>query len=567
MSRLRVLILLALLPAFAGLVWLLWVKPKPVDMAQFAPANSLLYLEVNAPVDVFAALTNTDVWKLVIENGNAPQLSVPRGWRRDFVRVTGFGPIYSVIMSRAQLAVVVTSIGATGSGDTLNIKPEAAMILETHTSERRIRAPVEELLEKFVTATYPTARAERGTIDGANIVQWRETSGKGQLVAAFVGSVVVIGNSQQVVESCVAVARRRAASLKSNTDLVKARKSHDAANALLFGYVPAENSSKLVSAGVPILLGQAPADLQFQRLAQNTASKLIGSLTWTSRPFRGGIEDRYEISIAQNVTEELVPHFGEPAQIISPALTTELYSITQYHLNDPLAAWQGLKTSISRRVDTVAAVVFNTTLRSSLRRYGIEDPEGFLGAVKSPLTTVRLDQYGERQLLVATVADRDKLTRLFLATMRLKGKSADDSLTSIMETSDGTISVALNYSRVVLGHPVDVQQYYRLVGELTKQADSKPTQIANFVESGTRGHVFTFTNDSERVRVCVSAIMRAYQREISPQLNTRFNELPYASTQTTLTQPGLSRITRSPLGQFSVIIPLFVPKGMQPPSQ
>ena len=72
MTRLRVLVLFALVPAFTGLVWLLWVKPKPVDMAQFAPANSLLYLEVNAPVDVLTALTNTDVWKLITKNGNAP---------------------------------------------------------------------------------------------------------------------------------------------------------------------------------------------------------------------------------------------------------------------------------------------------------------------------------------------------------------------------------------------------------------------------------------------------------------------------------------------------------------
>lgn len=565
MTRLRVLVLFALVPAFTVLVWLLWVKPKPVDMAQFAPANSLLYLEVNAPVDVLTALTNTDVWKLITKNGNAPQLSVPSGWRKDFVRATGVGPIHSVIMSRSQLAVVVTSVGATESGETLRVKPEAALILETHTSERRIRAPVEELLEKFVNATYPAARAERSTIDGTSIVHWQEPNGNGQLVAAFVGSVVVIGNSRKVVENCVAVARQRAASLKSTSDLLNARNSHDAANALLFGYAPAENSSKLLSAGVPILLGQAPADLQIQRLAENTASKLIGTLTWTSRPFRGGIEDRYDISIAKDVVEELSPHFGPPDIITSPALTRHFYSISQYQLNDPLAAWQGLRTSISRRVDSVAAVVFNTTLRSSLSRYGIEEPENFLGAVKSPLKTIKLDEGGERQLLVATVTDRDKLTRLFAVTMHPKGKSADD--TSIMETSDGTLSVALNQSVVVLGHPADVQQYYRLLAELAGQGDKQSTQIDHFVESGTRQHVFTYTNDAERVRGCISSIMRAYEQEITPQLGVRFNELPYATTQTTLTERGITRITRSPLGQFSAIIPLLIPRGNQTPTQ
>ncbi|HKO42561.1 MAG TPA: hypothetical protein VJU84_04700 [Pyrinomonadaceae bacterium] len=566
MTRLRILSLSILLLLFTGVVWLLWVKPKPVDMAQFAPANSVLYLEVNSPVDVLTTLTNTDVWKLIIENGNAPQLSAGNGWQQDFVRLTGIGPIHSVIMSRSQLAVVVTSFGATESGDTLNVKPEAALILETHTSERRIRAPVEALLEKFVAATYPAAQPERELIDGATIVQWRETKGTGQLVAAFIGSVVIIGNSRQVVENCVAVVRRRAESLKSNNDLVNARKSNGAANALVFGYVPAENSSKLVSGGIPILLGQAPADQQFQRLAQNAASKLIGSITWTSRPYRGGIEDRYDIRIAQDVIQELSPQFGTPGPISPPALTSEFYSISQYHLQDPLLAWQGLKTSISRRIDTVAAVVLNTTLRSSLTRYGIEEPERFLGAVKSPLKTIRLDEDGERQLLIAAVTDRKKLTDLFSMTMRLKGTSADDPATSIMENADGSLSVALNESLVILGHPVDVQQYYRIMRELATQADEQPTPLTHFVESGARVHVVTYTNDAERVRSCMSAIMRTYQREISSELDARFNRLPYAATQTTLTQSGLTRMTRSPLGQFSTIIPVLVPKGTQPPS-
>jgi hypothetical protein len=567
MTRLRMLFVFVLLLLFMGLVWLLWVKPKPVDMAQFAPANSVLYLEVNAPAEVLRILTNTDVWKLIVENGNAPQISVGKGWEQDFVRVTGVGPIHSVIMSRSQLAVVVTSFGATESGDTLNVKPEAALIIETHTSERRIRAPIEALLENFVTATYPTARAEREKIDGASIVQWRGTNGQGQLVAAFIGSLVVVGNSRKVVENCVAVARGRAASLKSNPDLLNARSSNDAANALAFGYVPAANSSRFLSGGIPILLGQAPADQQFQRLAQNAASKLIGSITWTSRPFRGGIEDRYDIRIAPEVVEELSPHFGPPVSITPPAVTSEFYSISQYHLEDPLMAWQGLKTSISRRVDTVAAVLLNTVLRSSLTRYGIEEPERFLGAVKSPLKTIRLDQDGERQILLATVTDREKLTRLFSMTMRVKGTSADGSGTSVLENADGSLSVALNESQVMLGHPVDVQQYYRIMGELPSQS-AEPIQLTHFVESGgTRAHVVTYTNDAERVRGCMNAIMRAYQREISRELDARFNKLPYATTQTTLTPAGLTRTTRSPFGQFSAIIPLLVPKEPQPPSR
>ncbi len=556
------LLLFAAPALFSGVIWFLWVRPKPVDMAQFAPANSLLYLEANHPAEVLFALAKTDAWKSFIQSGDAPSFS-DGGLSQRLLRITGVGPIDSVLMARSQVAVVVTDFGARESGDTLNVKPEAAMIVETHTSERRIRAPIERRLEMLVSATYVNPQVARSVVDGVTIVEWRETNGSGQLVAAFFGSVVIIGNSRRVVEKCLAVARRGAPSLRSSPELYNARLSHDAADALVFGYVPAQETPKLFSAGIPILLRQASTDPQFQRLVQNAAAKVIGTLTWTSRPFRGGIEDRYHIGLQQEVVDELRPEFGQPQQRSPSALSTDFFSISEYRLEDPLGAWQGLRTSISRRVDTVAAVVFNTTLRTSLTTYGIETAEIFLGAVKSPLNTVRLDQDGERQLLVAKVGDRAALAKLFSTTMRERTNSTDTRVT-IMENAEGTLSTAVDDSLVVLGHPVDVQHYYRIVRESTMEGSKHPSQILHFVDSADRAHVVTYTNDVERVRGCMGAIMQTYQREFPADWETRIAAFPYAATQITLTEKGLTRVTRSPLGQFGSIIPLLLPARTQP---
>ena len=147
MKRTRLLVLCTL-GLLIGTLWLLWVKPKPVDMSAFAPANSLLYLEVNQPAEVLNTLAKTDAWK-ILDQANRPQTQ-RRPWLQELIRVTGVGPIDSVIIARSQLALVVTNLGATEEGETLNVKPEAAIIIETHTAERRTRAPIERSVQSLM---------------------------------------------------------------------------------------------------------------------------------------------------------------------------------------------------------------------------------------------------------------------------------------------------------------------------------------------------------------------------------------------------------------------------------
>ena len=560
MKQSRILILFAAVPLLTGVTWLLFVRPEPVDMAQFAPADSLLYLEANKPAEVLRALTSTDVWRSY-NPAKGTVSSALGGWWQSLLRATAIGPIDSVILARAQAALVVTNLGATESGETLRVRPEAALILETHTSERRIRGPIQRTLEGFVSSIYSNPKSEHSVIDGVSIVEWRDRNGGGQLVAAFLGTVVIVGNSRHVVETCLSVARRRSPSLMSDSSLHHARSSQNAANALLFGYVPERESPRLISAGIPILLGRAPTDDHFQRLIQTATSKLVRDLTWTARPFRGGIEDRYEIALQPDFRKELTAPWGPPQLVVAPA-HTDFYSSTEYRFSDPLAAWQGLKTSISSHVDTVAAVFFNTTLRTSLSTYGIEDPELFLGAVTGPLNTMRLDQEGERQLLVARVPDRLKLEDHFRSKMRFIPKSSQHARTTILENRDGTMSVALSDSVVVIGHPADVQQYYRITGELIGGIKPSP-RAAHFVDSESRAHVVTYSSDAERVRDSIIAISRAYGQELPSSFDVQIAALPYATTQTTFTGDRLVRVTRSPLGQFSALILMLIPTSSQ----
>src|SRR6266566_1863072 len=65
MKRSRWVILLTTLAILTIGGWLWWVKPHQVDMAIYAPAGSLLYLESNRPLEVIETIVATDAWKVV----------------------------------------------------------------------------------------------------------------------------------------------------------------------------------------------------------------------------------------------------------------------------------------------------------------------------------------------------------------------------------------------------------------------------------------------------------------------------------------------------------------------
>ena len=177
--------------------WLWWVRPKTVDMAAYAPADSLLYLESNNPIDVAEAVAGTQAWK-AFQTMIGPQPSAfSSNSLQGFMRLTGIGPIKSVILARAQVAVVVTDLRTAEEGDNLNIKSEGALLIETHTSEQRIKPPMEEALKTLAEKTYGRPTARRVTLDGVEYSEWIAPEGSRQIVGAVVGSLVVIGTDRK----------------------------------------------------------------------------------------------------------------------------------------------------------------------------------------------------------------------------------------------------------------------------------------------------------------------------------------------------------------------------------
>ncbi|HVQ39865.1 MAG TPA: hypothetical protein VMS31_20155, partial [Pyrinomonadaceae bacterium] len=464
--------------------------------------------------------------------------------------------------------VVITELGTIADGDTLKVKPEGVVLIETHTSERRIRPAVEEALGQLAELTYGKPTNRKTTIEGVEFIEWVAPDNSRQIVATILGSLVIIGNSEQSVRSCLAVATRRNASLKEDQGLVRMRAQLGADRALTFGYVPSANTARLLSVGVPLVMGRAPEDSQFQRLIASNAGKVLADLGWSSHAFKAGIEDHYMISLQPAVVARLKPDFaGSLGTQVHRRLPSEVYSVTYYRFGDPAAVWQNLKTTASSQMDVLSTVVLSSLLKSALVSYGIDEPEAFLGAVKGEILTLRLDQSGDRTMLLAGVRDEDSLRTIIKNKLGPNSRRNHLADAEVFEDSKAELGVGLTKDFIVLGTPIDVRNYVEdvnLNGHLMK--DPQATRISSFVPFSSSANIVTYTDDTDRIGTFVSTLLaaRGIQPLASAPIEILIAELPYSATETTLGDRGLERVTKSALGQFSTLLPLVIPEKSRP---
>ncbi len=533
-------------------------------MAVYAPAGTLIYLESDRPFTAAENITTTEAWSLFAAEMGVSEAPFRSGFSKRFIEWTGIGPVESVVFARSQIAVVITDLGAVEEGETLRIKPEGVLIVETHTAEIRIRSLVQETLQRFAAETYDRPTFARTNIDGVEYLEWTAPDGARQIVAVVRGSVAFIGNSRKAVQLCLTTSDGRS-TLREDPELRRQRSQLKAGDALAFGYVSPQNSARLLSIGLPLLFGRAPGDADFQRVIGTGAAKLFGSLAWSCRRHSTGFEDRYSISLQPEIVKQLSAAFGPGVAAPSGAqLPQQFISATHYRFQNSLNAWQTLRTTVSSHVDALSAVLFSSILKSALLSYGIADPEGFLQNTTGEIVTVRMDEGGERTLLITTLKDKPAFRQFAAKSMGLSARQSSSNV-ELLESTETEMAAAILGEQLVVGSSADVQRY---VDQTITNNNSQDNRMRSFSVSTSSAQVVTYTDDGDRVRAFVSALrtMNKVGVTVSADLEPKLARLPFSITETTLTLDGFERVTRSPLGQFGSLLALLVPDRSAAPT-
>ncbi len=134
------------------------------------------------------------------------------------------------------------------------------------------------------------------------------------------------------------------------------------------------------------------------------------------------------------------------------------------------------------------------------------------------------------------------------------------------ESGEGQMAASLSSDVVALGTSADVRRYSENNMKNAARDEEEVRRVTFFAPLSSSSPILTYTDDSDRVRRFMSAIMVAsgIPAEELVNLEPSIAKLPYAATETRLSGESLERITRSPLGQFSTLLPLLFPDERTP---
>src|SRR4029078_12646947 len=255
--------------------------------------------------------------------------------------------------------------------NSVKVRPEFALIVETHTSKWRIKPAAVEAIKQLANFSYGASMCTERSAD-ADYIECSVAGSERKIIGAIDGTLVVIGNSDNAVRSCLEARRGVRPNLHSDPEMAKGRFSVSSEKTIGFGCVSPTNSAKLFSWVAPLMILQSPGDQQLQQLLAVSAGKVLRGVAWTASSAPQGIEDRFLFSLDPGVVSRLQPAFteSEPDENLWKFVPEGFESLTIYRNKAPATAWGSLNSAVAFKLDAVPAALFGTLVHSRLSCYG-----------------------------------------------------------------------------------------------------------------------------------------------------------------------------------------------------
>jgi hypothetical protein len=547
------------LAVLVAAAWVWFATPGTVDLANYAPANAVVYVQFDNLADVARAIQHTNIWKAAApitgnnaDTSNSLMLAAARA---------GIGPIESVLFARTQMALVVVGLSASPQDDTLNVRPEFALIAETHTSRWRTKSVMVEAVRRLANTTHGASSCV-GPDDDFDRFECSIPGTDRKLVGMIYGTTIILANSDNALRSCLEVRGGTRPSISTDSEFLKSRSGVRTQDSLAFGYVSSANSAKLFSFLAPLQMRFAPDDQQLEQLLAMSAGKILRGITYTAVPLDGGIEDRFFFSLDPGFAERLQPAFetSQRDENIWKLVPDSFDSVTIYRSREPANAWSSLNAAVSFKLDVASAVFFGSFLHSSLANYGIDNPNEALAALSPPLLTMKPSAQTEGSVLLARVSDEARLRKL------LQQQTENGLNPQLLEGLQGDPDPAKEFTAVFVDGYVLIGQTENIrsclvelrKGQAALPDDKKKVQDAARANTAA---IVTYANDEARLSSFISTLLMLQGRSLSSEelgkLRGTFGDSSFAETETRLSAAGIERKTRSAFGQFSTVISLL----------
>jgi hypothetical protein len=558
--------LIALLLVVLVVGWLFWNRAARTDMAAYAPVDCLAFLEVNDLTEVAQGIGGTQAWKALAGPVGARSSLLPNRWFIRLARWTGIGSTDAILFARSQVAIVFTGAEASQAGPTFTIRPLATLVIETHTTQRRMRATLDQRIEEFARSVYGQPLAARKQIDGVDLGEWSSPDGTRHIVAAFAGTVAIIGNDEASVLHCLEARNGRRASLAGEKQLDDLRKKVDASNATVFGFISKPGVKSLLQAFALYRAGSSSDAVAVSQIFADTLGNLVDGLGWSSRFVDGMVEDRSSITLSQGVADKLrgsfVPEDKPPALGDVSFVPPNAHSVSLYRFQDVEGVWRDLNAIIASHADLVGAIAARPMLRSLLKPYGIDDADTFVRTVGTRMQTVRLDETSPSVLITESL-DRQGLRKLAQQRLGAKPKTENVGDFELMLSASDNWAASFADNHFLIGPAEAVRRCLQAKAQSQSLTSTEAFRISQrLVDVSLPITALTFASDQQAAISFVELFSEHERSAFSTNaraIDEASRSLPYAVSVVILKDDGLEWTSRSAFGRVGSLVVTLAP--------
>jgi hypothetical protein len=562
----RLTILLAFLLVAFVTVWLYWNRPTRTDMATYAPADCLAFVEANDLTEAAQGIEGTQAWKALAGPVGARASLLPNRWFIRLARWTGIGSAEAVLLARSQIAIVFTGAEASQAGPTLTIKPLATLVIETHTTQRRMRPTLEQHIEELAGRVYGQPVWSRKQLDGVDLSEWSSTDGSRRIVAAFADTVAIIGNDEPSVLHCLEARRGKRPALAGERQLEDLRGKVDAPHASVFGFVSRAGVKSLLQAFALYRAGSSSDAVTISRIFSETIGNLVDGLGWSTRFVDTMTEERCSITLSQGVADKLRGSFVPEDRLVLtdlPFVPPDAHSVSLYHFRDVEGVWRDLNSIVASHADLIGAIAARPMLRSILKPYGIDDADTFVHAVGTRIQTIRLEESSPAALVTETF-DRQGLRKVAQQRLGTRAKTEDVGDYELMLSGTDNWAASFADSHFLIG-PVDALRRCLQTKAQTQSLTSTDAfrKSQRLVDVSLPITALTFVND-QHAAISFVELFSQHERSAFSTSATAIDEasraLPYAVSVLILKDAGLEWTSRSSFGLVGSLLVTLTPE-------
>jgi hypothetical protein len=403
------------------ILWLLYQRVPRVDLAPRVPASAIGFLEINDLASFADNVVGSKAWKSL-----APEYGIQDRWRYAglvgrLMRATGLGPRQPLILSRSQIAIVLTSIELRGQ----EVHPRVAFIIETHSRPGELTSLIERRLPELANRAFGSPMSERSSYTGQPVTIYRTSDGNRRMLSAQIGSQWIIANHPEAIEACIDARLGRIPTMANNFYLESAR-SLVHGTAEVFGFVSADGATRLTNFGAALLgsslFGASSLAEGLQSLLTDLSSVVSNGVGY-GMSFEGGhAVERYAWLSHPQVIEQLrgAIHTGDKAIEMVKFAPSSMEGMTVFRVDDPERAFATLDAVISARLGAAQSFIFRRFVISAREAlFGLKENESASAAIGKEMGSLSLAQNREETIWLFTVRDRallERVTSRFLTT-------------------------------------------------------------------------------------------------------------------------------------------------------